>query len=216
LLDFRGRHFDKTVIMQSVRWYLAYALSYRDVQELLQDRGVEVCFSTVQRWVVRYAPILAKSFEKRKRKVGRRWCMDETYIKVKGQWKYLYRAVDENGQTVDFLLCAKRDRNAAYRFLKKACIANGKPELVNIDKSGANLAGIERFNKEHKTEIVPRQNKYMNNVVEQDHRRIKRIVRPGLGFKSFRSAQATITGIELIAQLRKGQFKFFSYLPLHQ
>ena len=142
--------------------------------------------------------------------------MDETYIKVRGQWKYLYRAVDANGNTIDFLLCAKRNKAAAYRLLRKACICNGKPELINIDCSGANLAGIEAFNKKYKTGIIPRQNKYMNNIVEQDHRRIKRITRPMMGFKSFRSAQNTIAGIELIAQLKKKQFKAASHLPIHE
>ena len=215
-MDFSGRHFERTIILQAVRWYLAYALSYRNIEELMEERGVEVCYSTVNRWVVKYAPILAKLFENKKRKVGNRWRMDETYIKVRGQWKYLYRAVDANGNTIDFLLCAKRNKAAAYRFLRKACICNGKPELINIDCSGANLAGIEAFNKMYKTGIIPRQNKYMHNIVEQDHRRIKRITRPMMGFKSFRSAQNTIAGIELIAQLKKKQFKAASHLPIHE
>ena len=215
-MDFSGHHFEKTIILQAVRWYLAYALSYRDIEELMEERGIDVRYSTVNRWVVKFAPLLAETFEKKKRKVGSRWRLDETYIKVRGQWKYLYRAVDANGETIDFLLSAKRNTASAYRFLKKACAANGKPSLINIDCSGANLAGINKFNRLNKTKIIPRQNKYMNNIVEQDHRRIKRITRPMMGFKSFRPAQNTITGIELIAQLRKKQFKGAAHLPIHE
>ena len=142
-MDFSGRHFERAIILQAVRWYLSYSLSYRNIEELMEERGVDVCYSTVNRWFVKFAPLLAKTFEKNKLKVGSRWCLDETYLKVKGKWKYLYRAVDANGGTIDFLLCAKRDTAAAYRFLKKAYTANGKSSLINIDCSGANLASIQ-------------------------------------------------------------------------
>ena len=133
--------------------------------------------------------------------------MDETYIKVKGQWKYYYRAVDKEGQTIDFLLTATRDRKAAQRFFKKAIKQNGKPSLVNIDQSGANNAGLQQVNREHHTRIKIRQCKYLNNIIEQDHRRIKRLTRPMLGFKNFYAAQCTLAGIEVMAMIKKGQMK---------
>ena len=142
--------------------------------------------------------------------------MDETYIKIRGQWKYLYRAVDSDGNTIDFLLTAKRDRKAALRFLERTCSSSGKPELINIDQSGANLAAIVDFNKGQERKIIPRQRKYMNNIARQDHRRIKRRTRPMMGFKSFRSAQNTLAGIETVAQMRKGQMRFASHLPIHR
>ena len=143
----------------------------------------------------------------RKRPVGSSWRMDETYVKVKGRWKYLYRAVDKIGGTVDFLLTAKRDRKAALRFLRKAIGQHGVPEKITIDKSGANTAALESYNAEHEADIEIRQIKYLNNIVEQDHRAVKRVVRPMLGFKSFRSAAATIAGIELMHMIRKGQMR---------
>ena len=150
-----------------------------------------------------------KEFRKRKKPVGSSWRVDETYVKVKGQWKYLYRAVDKEGATIDFLLTAKRDVKAAKRFFKKAIGSSAVPEKITIDKSGTNKAAAERFNIERrrrkKKKIVIRQIKYLNNIVEQDHRAIKRRIRPMLGFKSFRSATKTIAGIELMHMIRKGQ-----------
>jgi len=128
-------------------------------------------------------------------------------VKVKGEWKYLYRAVDKAGATVDFLLTAKRDRKAALRFLRKAIGQHGAPEKITIDKSGANTAAIESYNAEHETDIEMRQVKYLNNIVEQDHRAVKRVTRPTLGFKSFRSAAATLAGVELMHMIRKGQLR---------
>jgi putative transposase len=158
-----------------------------------------------------YAPRIEKAFRQNKKQVGNRWRLDETYIKIRGEWKYLYRAVDKQGHTVDFLLTAKRDKKAARRFLNKAIGSNGKPSLINIDKSGANTAGIKQFNRDENKRVKIRQCKYLNNIVEQDHRFIKRRTRPMLGFKSFWSARATLAGIELWRMLKKGQYK--SSLP---
>ncbi len=133
--------------------------------------------------------------------------MDETYIKVKGQWTYYYRAIDKQGNTIDCLLTATRDTQAALRFWKKAINENGKPCLVNIDQSGANKAGLKQLNRDHITRIKIRQCKYLNNIIEQDHRRIKRLTRPMLGFINFRAAQRTLAGIEVMAMIRKGQMK---------
>ena len=133
--------------------------------------------------------------------------MDETYVSIKGKWKYLYRAVDKSGLTVDFILTARRDRDAALRFLNKAIKSNQKPSKINIDKSVANKAGIKSYNKENRKRIKIRQCKYLNNIVEQDHRFIKKKIRPMLGFKSFRSAQITLGGIETLHMIHKGQMK---------
>ena len=146
MISFKGRHFEKTPILMSIRWYLAYALSYRDIEELMLERGVNVDHSTVNRWVVKYSPKLESQFcNHHKKKVGSSWRMDETYIKVKGKWKILYRAIDKAVNTVDFLLRANRDRKTVLRFFKKAIKSNGTPEKVNIDKSDANKAGIDSY-----------------------------------------------------------------------
>ena len=131
--------------------------------------------------------------------------MDETYIKVKGQWRYLYRAVDKQGQTIDFLLTEHRDAEAALRFLKKAIRRNGVPETMTIDGSDANEAAIKRYNEENGTTIRIRQVQYFNNIVEQDHRAVKRVTRPMLGVKSFEAAQGTLVGIELMHMIKKRQ-----------
>lgn len=162
MISFKGRHHQQDIILQCVRWYVAYSLSYRDLEELMQERGYAVDHSTVQRWVVHYAPRIEKAFRKIKKRTGMRWRMDwsgipETYIKIKGEWKYLYRAVDKQGNTIDFLLTAKRDKKAARRFLNKAIGSNGKPSLINIDKSGANTAGIKQFNTDENRRIKIRQ-----------------------------------------------------------
>ena len=206
-LSFKGRHFQKDMILQSIRWYLAYSLSYRDIEELMQERGFSVDHSTINRWIIHYSPRLEAVFQRKKQRPGVRWRMDETYIKVKGQWTYYYRAIDKQGQTIDFLLTAKRDTKAALRFLKKAINENRKPSLVNIDQSGANHAGLKQLNRDQKTRIKIRQCKYLNTIIEQDHRRIKRLTRPMLGFKNFYAAQRTLAGIEVMAMIKKGQMK---------
>ena len=221
MISFKWRHFEKEIILMAVRWKLAYALSYRDIEELMAERGLEVDHSTVQRWVVKYAPQLEKEFRKKhKRKVGSSWRMDETYVKIKGKWYYLYRAVDKEGSTVDFLLCKHRDKKAAWRFLRKAIGSNDLPEKTTIDKSGANTAALQQLNLVfllaglwHKV-LEIRQIKYLNNIVEQDHRGIKRIIRPMLGFKAFKSARATIAGIELHRMLKKGQMENSANMPV--
>jgi len=188
-----------------VRWYGAYPLSYRHVEELLEERGVPIDHATIQRWVVQYSPLLEEAFHRRKRPVWVSWRMDETSIKVKGQWRYLYRAADKTGQTIDVLLTEERDEQAAKRFLTKAIRRHGVPEKITIDGSAANEAAIKSYNKDHGTTITIRKIKYLNNIVEQDHRGVKRITRPMLGFKAFDAAQSTLTGIELMHMLRKGQ-----------
>ena len=207
-ISFKGAHFPQEVILMGVRWYLAYPLSTRHVEELMAERGVEVDHATINRWVIKYSPLLEEAFHRRKRPMWVSWRLDETYIKVKGEWKYLYRAVDKYGKTIDFLLTAQRDERAAKKFLIKAIRRHGGvPETITIDGSAANEAAIKSYNEEHGTAIIIRKTKYLNNIVEQDHRGIKRVTRPMLGFKAFDAAQATLTGIELIHMLRKGQLE---------
>ncbi|EFT6062951.1 IS6 family transposase, partial [Salmonella enterica] len=193
---FKRLHFPVDIMAQCVRWYLAYSLSLRDLEEMMAERGIHVDHSTLHRRVIRLVPLLDKVFRRHKRAVGRRWRMDETYIKIKGQWKYLYRAVDTAGQTIDFLLTAKRDAASALRFFRKAIRYHCEPEVVTIDKSGANTADLATLNmgKPEAETMTIRQSKYLNNLIEQDHRNIKRRIRPMLGFKSFRRAQTLLAG----------------------
>ena len=215
-MDFKWKHFKSDIILSAIRWYVAYPLSYRQVEEMLKERGLEVDHSSLQRWVVEYSPQLAKKFASHKKAVGKSWRMDETYIKVKGVWHYLYRAVDKVGQTIDIYLSKRRDTASAKLFFQRAFRSSGVPEKVNIDKSGSNTAALKVINKDLKSEdkILIRQNKYLNNLVEQDHRFIKKKVKPMLGFFSLKSARATLAGIELHHMLRKRQFKFKSHLPI--
>src|SRR5476651_1108524 len=179
----------------------------RNLEEMMAERGIEIDHSTVHRWVIKLVPLFEKTFRKYKRPVGKSWRMDETYIKVKGQWKYLYRAVDKAGKTIDFLFRAKRDKVAARRFFEKSIAQNGVPEMITIDKSGSNLAALHAVNAERETPITIRQVKYLNNLVEQDHRAIKRITRPMLSFKDFRCARITLSGMEVMHMISKGQMK---------
>lgn len=192
----------------AVRWYVAYALSYRDIEELMRERGVPVDHGTIQRWVIKFAPLLLTSFKKRKASTDGSWRMDETYIKIKGEWYYQYRAVDKHGLTIDFMLSKHRDEAAAKRFFRKAIRSNGQPTTVTIDKSGANTAALKTINKtlEKGNKIKVRRTKYLNNIIEQDHRFIKKITKPMKGFKSFNAARATLAGIELHHMLRKRQY----------
>jgi putative transposase len=153
MMEFKGSHFEREVILWGVRWYVAYPMSYRQLEEMMQERGVEVDHSTLNRWVLKYVPLLDKQFCACKHVVGSSWRMDETYVRVKGAWKYLYQAVDKAGATVDFLLTARRDRKATLRFLRKAIRHNATPEKIAIDRSGANTAAIESHNTDHKAGI---------------------------------------------------------------
>jgi len=208
---FKGYQFPKIIILQAVYWYCRYSLSYRDIEELMKERSIEVDHATVQRWVEIFIPLIEDRVKRRKKRVNGSWRMDETYIKVKGKWTYLYRAVDTEGNTIDFLLCENRDKQAAKRFFTKAILNNGTPLKINIDKSGANTAALEEINEERvdarKKPIEVRRIKYLNNIVEQDHRFIKRLTRPMLGFKSFISAGITLAGIEIVRMIKKGQLQ---------
>jgi len=206
---FKWRHFQAEIILLNVRWYCRYALSYRDLEEMMQERGVEVDHSTINRWVLKYAPELDKRIRPHLRGTNDSWRVDETYVKVKGRWKYLYRAVDSLGNTLDFLLRARRDATAAERFLRKTLNASHTqfPRVINVDKNAAYPAAVDDLKADEQlpatTEL--RQVKYLNNRVEQDHRFIKRLTQPGMGFGSFNTARRTLKGFEAMNMIRKGQ-----------
>ncbi|MDN3031110.1 MAG: IS6 family transposase, partial [Candidatus Tisiphia sp.] len=174
---------------------------------VVSTQSTKIDHATLQRWVIKFVPLIDTAIRKRKKPVGNSWRMDETYIKINGTWVYLYRAVDLLGNTIEFLLRKHRDAVAAKAFFSKAFKYNGHPEKVTIDKSGSNISALKAANKElaEDKQIEVRQVKYLNNIVEQDHRFIKKRTKPMLGFKSFRSAKITITGIENIRIIQKGQ-----------
>lgn len=196
-----------SVIMLFVYMKCRFSLSYRDLEEMMQIRGAFVDHATIQRLVKRFVFLIDKRVRQRKKPVNGIWRMDETYVKICGKWSYLYRAVDSAGNTIDFLLRAKRDASAAKAFFRKAIKTRGRPEKVSIDKSGSDKSALDALNKnvEQKQKIIIRQIKYLNNIVEQDHRFIKKRTKPMLGFKSFPSARETIYGIENIRIIQKGQ-----------
>jgi IS6 family transposase len=209
--SFKWRHFEGEIILLCVRWYLRYALSYRDLEEMMRERGVIVDHTSIYRWVQRYAPELEKRCRPYLKSTNDSYRVDETYVKVKGQWKYLYRAVDSEGHTIDFLLCAKRDAQAAKRFFRKALQASHttSPRVINIDQNAAYPCAFKDL---QEADVLSeacqlRPCKYLNNIVEQDHRFIKRLVRPGLGFWSFRTAWRTLRGYEIMHIIRKGQLR---------
>jgi transposase-like protein len=206
---FKWRHFTGEIIVCGVRWYLRYALSYRDVEELLRECGVAVEHTTVFRWVQRYAPELDKRCRPHLTETTDSYRVDETYIKIKKQWYYLYRAVDSAGQAIDFLLGAQRDAHAAERLFRKALRAKhtATPRVITVDKHAAYSPAFEALQQERTLpgSCTLRQCKYVNNVVEQDHRFIKRRVNPGLGFGAFLTARRTLQGYEAMPMLRKGQ-----------
>ena len=207
LPKFKGFCSSPSVIMLFVYMKCRFSLSYRELEEMMMIRGANIDHSTLQRWVRRFVSLIDKRVRQRKKPVNGSWRMDETYIKLNGTWVYLYRAVDKEGNTIDFLLRAKRDAIAAKAFFRKAFKENGRPDKVTIDKSGSNKSALDAFNKgaadAEKMEI--RQSKYLNNIAEQDHRFIKKRTRPTLGFKNFYSARETISGIENIRMIQKGQ-----------
>tara|TARA_R110002126_G_scaffold30174_5_gene98783 strand:+ start:1094 stop:1732 length:639 start_codon:yes stop_codon:yes gene_type:complete len=183
MIDFKGSQYPKDVILYAVFFYVRYAVSYRDLEEIMEERGVEVDHATLNRWVVKYSPMIASQVQRQKSGTNSSWSMDETYIKVKGKWVYYYRAVDKNGKTLDFMLSEQRDAKAARRFFKQAINTNDVPDKVVIDKCGANFAGLLWTNVmlkfEHGSKLIKiLQVKYLNNIVEQDHRFIKKLTRP--------------------------------------
>ena len=204
---FKWRHYQPEILLLCVRWYLTYPLSYRQVAEIVNERGWDVHHVTVFRWVQEYSPEIDKRCRPHLRPTNDSWRVDETYIEVKRKPKYLYRAVDSAGNTLDFLLSVKRDA-AAKRFFRKAlkAIHNSLPRVITVDKNAVYPKVVDELkpDKELPKTVKLRQKKYLNNIVEQDHRGIKRLVKPGMGFGSFNTARRTIKGYEIMNMMRAG------------
>jgi transposase-like protein len=206
---FKGRHFDQEIVVLCVRWYLSFKLSYRDLVAMMGERGIGLAHTTILRWVQHYSPEFQKRWNRFARTVGGSWRMDETYIRVKGEWMYLYRAVDKAGKTVDFHLSRKRDVNAAKAFLRKAMKGQPVSAKITLDAYAASHRAVADLKEQGELpeQVIVRSSKYLNNIVEQDHRRIKHRLRPMLGLQSFRTAAVVIGGIELAEKIKKQQFK---------
>ena len=187
---FKRRHFDQEIIILCVRWYITYKLSYRDLRAMMTERGINVAHTTILRWVQRYVPEFEKHWQRYAQPVGCLWRVDETYIKIKGKWADLYRSVDREGHTVDFLLSEHCDIAAAKRFFQQAIEKRGIPEKVTLDGYAAPLRAVNELRDEGvlPPEITLRTSRYLSNRIEQDHRRVKQRVRPMLGFKRFAHA----------------------------
>ena len=211
---FHWRHYEADIILTCVRWYLDLPLSYRHVAKLMHERGLPTHHSCVFRWVQVYAPELDKRCRPYLRPTNKSYRVDETYIKVSGEQKYLYRAVDSKGQTVDFLLTARRDAAAAKRFFRKVFQASGNPSprVINVDKNAAYPIAIRELKAEGtlspRTRLRPC--RYLNNRVEQDHRFVKRRVRLAMGYGSFRTAWKTLQGIETMHMINKGRVRWLA------
>ena len=214
---FKRRHFKYDIIIWAVRWYCKYGISYRDLEEMLKERGVEVDHSTIYRWVQYYAPkILDKLKWYWKPQLGYSWRVDETYIKVKGKLVYLYRALDKYGNTIDFYLSSTRNSTAAKCFLGKALKSIPQysyPKSINTDKNPAYSKAITELKASGKCppDLEHRQIKYLNNIIESDHGQLKRLIKPTLGLKTMKTAYATIKGFELMRMFKKGRFEAWKY-----
>jgi IS6 family transposase len=206
---FEGRHFDREIIVLCVRWYLRFKLSFRDLVEMMAERGLSMAHTTIMRWVHHYTPEFERRWNRFARSVGSSWRVDETYIKIRGEWVYLYRAVDREGKTVDFRLSARRDVVAAKAFFRKAIKGQGStPRTITLDGYAASRRAVREMKADGQlpTDTTLRSSKYLNNLIEQDHRGVKLRIAPMLGFKWMRTAAVTVAGIELLRRIHKGQF----------
>ena len=208
---FRGRHFQDVIILLCVRWYLRYSLTYRDLEEIMAERGLTVDHVTIWRWVQRYAPVLNQRVRRELRRPNRSWRVDETYVKVAGTWAYLYRAVDSAGETIEFMLSPKRDLIAAKLFLRLALSGGAPPpRVINVDAHPAYPAAVAelKLSGELGRNCRCRTAPYLNNVIEQDHRFVKKRIAASLGFRSTEGACRTIEGYEAMHAIRKGQVRW--------
>ena len=214
---FAGRHFDREVIILCVRWYLRFKLSLRDLVEMMAERGLSLAHTTIMRWVQHYTPEFEKRWHRYALAVGQSWRVDETYVRIKGEWCYLYRAVDRAGRTVDFRLSARRDVAAAKAFFRKAVKSQQRlPQTITLDGYAASHRAVRELKADGSlpTDTKLRSSKYLNNLIEQDHRSVKQRVAVMLGFRQFCNAATTIAGVELMHRIRKGQFGL-RYLSIH-
>jgi transposase-like protein len=206
---FEGRHFDCAIIILCVRWYLRFKLSFRDLVEMMAERGLSMAHTTIMRWVHHYAPEFERRWNRFARSAGLSWRVDETYVKIRGEWVYLYRAVDREGMTVDFRLSSRRDVAAAKAFFRKAMKGQGSsPRTVTLDGYAASHRALREMKADGQMPAGTklRSSKYLNNLIEQDHRGVKLRIAPMLGFKRFKTAAITIAGIELLRRIHKRQF----------
>ena len=208
---FKWKQFEKDIILLCVRWYLKYPLSYRNLIEMMCERGINVSHTTIMRWVHQYSPIIDERIRKHIKQTNDSWRMDETYIKIKGKNAYLYRAVDSSGKTIDFMVSEKRDKKAAKKFFRKALKAehNQSPRVITTDRYPSTEMAIleERYYGDISCSTEHRMCQYLNNIVEQDHRFIKKKIKPMLGFKTLESTEKTIAGIEIMHMIKKRQVK---------
>ena len=213
---FKGRHFEQEIIVLCVRWYLRYKLSYRDLVEMMAERGLSVAHTTILRWVQRFAPEFDKRWSRFTTQAGKSWRVDETYVRIRGKWAYLYRAVDALGKTVDFRLSSQRNVASAKAFFRKAIRSQGQsPETITLDGYAASHRAVRELQQQGSLPKLTklRSSKYLNNLIEQDHRNVKSRVGAMRGLKSFVTAATTIRGIELMHRIRKGQFDLRSLAP---
>ena len=208
---FKWRHYEASLILWCVRWYLQTALTYRQLEGLLAERGLPVVHTTIMRWIHHFSPRLNRLINPYLRKTRNSWRCDETYLKIKGKWKYLYRALDSKGDTLDFLLSNRRDKKAAKQFFKKV-LGNRHvtyPYCIGVDKNAAYPAALSELKKQNQLTLTKlRPVKYLNNIIEADHRFIKRKVRFKQWFQTFATAQKTIAGYETLNMIGKGQVKY--------
>jgi IS6 family transposase len=207
--EFKWRHFSGEIILLCVRWYCKYGISYRDLEEMMAERGVMVDHTTLYRWVQCYAPELEKRIRWYQGYTSASWRVDETYVKIRGKWKYLYRAIDKHGRLIDFMLSDRRNAKAAKRFLSKALSTrkDWPPLKINTDKNDAYPPAIRELKQQSKLapDVEHRQAKYLNNRLEADHGGLKRLIKPTRGFQSMKTAYVTIKGFEVLRMLRKRQ-----------
>jgi transposase, IS6 family len=205
---FKRRRFPVEIILLCVRWYCKYGISYRDLAEIMSERGVEVDPSTLFRWVQRYAPEIEKRVRPYQGPRSGSWRVDETYVRVEGKWKYLFRAVDKHGQLIDFMLSDRRNTSAAYRFLRRAVktMSDHPPSSITTDKLASYPKAIRRLQREGllSKDLEHRTSKYLNNVIEADHGALKRVIRPTRGFQSMKTASATLRGFKVMRMIRRG------------
>jgi transposase, IS6 family len=208
---FAGFRYPPEVIMLAVRWYLRFGLSYRDLEELLAERGIEVDHVTLYRWVQRFTPLIVEAARPRRHAAGDRWFVDETYVKVAGRWRYVYRAIDQHGEIVDVYLSTRRDTAAASRFFSTAIAAHGAPAEVTTDKAHALAVALRGVLPDawHDT------TQYANNRIESDHSSLKSRLRPMRGLKRDRAANVVITGHAFIQNLRRGHYELGTYARRH-
>jgi transposase-like protein len=205
---FKRRRFPVAIILLCVRWYCKYGISYRDLAEMMSERGVSVNPSTIFRWVQRYAPEIEKRVRPYQGHRSSSWRVDETYVRVGGRWRYLFRAVDKHGRLIASMLAGRRDTGAAYRFLRKAlrAVSDDPPSSITTDKLASYPKAIRRLQNNGllPQDVEHRTSKYLNNIIEADHGALKRVIRPTRGFQTMKTAAATLTGFETMRMIRRG------------